>query len=153
MRRTFLVRFPSFAIFPLALLLAASLPSCLVLPGAVTVRLVNTSSFTVDPNLYAAAGSLSADELFQSTNLVTSFSEEAFATIPPGQSRDVTIRCRWAGTVGVYRPVFTGVGVGTGGQSQDSLVWHQGDQFQRGQTIVFTYSAGNKAFHVAASVE
>jgi len=120
-------------------------------PTSLTIRLVNSSGFVLDPNLYASGGAVAAAELFQPANLIRSFAEGTFPTIPAGQTRQVTLACGSAATIGVDRPVFTGVG--TGGVSPDSVVWHMGEQFQCGQTVVFTYTATGEEFHVSASVE
>ena len=135
-------------------LLTVGLVGCVPATDAITVRLVNASDFTLDPNLYAAAGTLSSSALFVPANLVTSFADGGLATVEPGASRTAVIACAAAGTLGVYRPMFTdSVGLSGGRTADVSFVLSEGITFRCGQTLVLTYSGTEAGFGVTYVVE
>ena len=120
----------------------------------VTVRLVNASDFTLDPNLYAASGTLSSSALFVPANLVTSFADGGLATVEPRASRTARVDCDAAGTLGVNRPVFTdSVGLRGGRAAATSFVLSEGVTFRCGQTLVLTYRGTEAGFGVTYVVE
>jgi len=119
-------------------------------PDPIAVWLVNQSSLVVDPNLYAAAGTLTEADLFSGGNLVTSFAEGGLATIPAFGSRSVVLDCDAARTIGVRDPVFSDpVGFSGGGTADQTLILVEGTNYACGQTLVFTYTADGGVFGVS----
>lgn len=120
----------------------------------VTIRLVNQTSFVLDPNLYAAAGASTEAALFTGPNLVTSFSDAALATVPANESRTVVLECDAARTIGVRNPVFTDpVGFSGGGTADLTLFLQEGADYTCGNTVVFTYTSDGETFTVTVGFQ
>lgn len=125
-------------------------------PGPVTVRLVNTSGFVVDANVYLSSASVSTAELFAKANLYTAWKgERLFPILEPKESVSFSIECDQIARIGVSEPVFTSVVTGLGTRSEDQIALQRPSTFDCEQTVTFTYSANaaEARYEVTSSVQ
>ncbi len=121
-------------------------------PEPVHVRLVNNSSFTVDPFFYLSSTATSANQLFISGNHYTAWKgDRVIPTLKPREKVEFSLEC----TAAAKQPVFTVPGAVIGIASVDTVFLRRPGDFDCGATVVFTYTADPNvsAYHVAGTVE
>lgn len=102
-------------------------------PNEVTVVLNNQTGLDVAPNLYIAAASLSADELFSPEHMYTNYGTNGI--IEPQSSVTFNIPCTDIGSIGSEEAEFTSLGQFTSGRSADSVIAVSDVNFSCGNTI------------------
>ncbi len=124
-------------------------------PEPVTVRLVNTSGFVVDANVYLSNAAATAAQLFVSANFYDAWKgSRIFPTLQPGETVTFGLECDQATTLGVSQPIFTNL-LGISTRSEDTVLLQRPGDFDCGQTVVFVYAAdpNTEDYTVAGSVE
>jgi len=116
-----------------------ALAGCPLLPGSVTVVLVNETNLDVRPNLHTSAEATSADELFQSQNLNTTFTDRPFPELRPSEAITLTFDCNQLQAVGVDRPVLFDAATLHVTVSPDRIARLRGTDFECGATIRFVF--------------
>jgi len=119
-------------------------------PDEITIRVVNASANTLDPQIYIAGQPVTAAELFASSNKFTEYGVGRLGLIAGNDSDSFTISCADARVVGTTGGSFGGGDdgndltepAGTGRQLvlTQELVFYCGDQ------ITFTYSRSGDGF-------
>ncbi len=105
----------------------------------IIIVLVNNASLPVDPHLYISPNKLSADALFaDANNIVADFNGKT--TIDAGDIISKPFDYKDVVTIGSSQASFGDVNSWRAGQSVDSPVLHQGDDFSANKVIVFTFS-------------
>ena len=101
--------------------------------GGTRVRLVNATDYTVEVTMYLG------DEQLLPEFLLTSTGDEVNVTIPAGSSRTVSRDCDALQAIVIDNAELSIIG--DIGPTQDTDVYRDGDDFNCGDTLVFTFTA------------
>jgi hypothetical protein len=123
----------------------------------ITVRIVNQTSHTLDPQIYASAETVSVDDLFQSGNKYTNYGVGRLGLLAGNTSDDFELDCELVRVIGTLGGSFGGdddgndlndpAGCGT------RLVLTQDLVFYCGAQITFTYRESAGQFVTTFSVD
>lgn len=143
----------------LALLAAAAMGGCVVTidstgggdggggggESVITIRVINASGVTLDPQIYASANSVGVDELFNDGNKLTAYGVGTLGILGPASEDTFTVPCANARTIGTRGGAFgdnLNAPIGSGRQvvlAQDLSVFCNGE-------LIFTFSGGGSSF-------
>jgi hypothetical protein len=123
---------------------------------AITIRIVNLTSHTLDPQIYVASEPVSADYLFRSTRKYTEYGVGLQGLIAANTTDDFDLDCSQARVIGTLGGLFGGgeddndlnnpAGSGT------QLILTQDLVFYCGARITFTYRETSSGFTTAFTV-
>lgn len=110
-----------------------------------TVRIVNTSNVTLDPQIYISATPVSSDELFADANRFTRFGVGTLGLIGGADSDTFTIECSSARVIGTKGGAFGDDLTAPQGFGQQIVLTQELSVFCEG-TLTLTFNGAGSTF-------
>lgn len=107
--------------------------------GTITIRIVNTTNTTLDPEIFVSATAVSSEELFQPERKYTRFGVGTLGLIGPGGSDEFRLNCPEARVIGTRGGKF-GDDLNNPEGSGRRIVLTQELNIVCGDRVTFTFS-------------
>ncbi len=117
----------------------------------ITIRIVNATNTTLDPQIFLAAGAVSIAELFDPGRKVTNFGVGTLGLLGPLGSDTITPTCTSAVVIGTQGGAF-GDDLNNPEGNGRQVVLTQDVNVSCGDTITFTYERSGSGFDTAFRV-
>ncbi len=118
----------------------------------ITIRVVNTTNTTLDPDIYISATAVSTEELFVPARKYTAFGVGTLGLLGPGGSDQFTVSCSDARVIGTLGGRF-GDDLNNPDGTGRQIVLTQDLNVFCGGRVTFTYSRSGSAFTTTFDVE
>lgn len=119
--------------------------------GVITIRVVNMTNTTLDPEIYVSATAVSSEELFQPERKYTRFGVGTLGLIGPASSDDFSLSCADVRVIGTLGGRF-GDDLNNPEGSGRRIVLTQDLNIFCGDRVTFTYSRTTDGFTTSFDV-
>lgn len=121
-------------------------------PQTITIRVVNSTSTGLDPQIYTSGDPVSSDELFNDGNKFTSFGFLNLGALDRFSSDDFDVNCSDARVLGTRGGAFGQDPLNNPEGNGTQVVLSQDVSVFCGGTVVFTYSRSGSGFTTSFQV-
>lgn len=121
-------------------------------PAQLTVRIINASNVTLDPEIFIASEGVSADELFDPSRKFTAFGVGTLGLIADSDATEFTIDCAQARVIGTSGGRFGNDLNNPDGTGRRIVLTQDLNVFCEG-AVTFTYSGAGSGFSTTFDVE
>lgn len=121
-------------------------------PAQLTVRIINTTNVTLDPEIFVSAEGVSTDELFDPSHKFTAFGVGTLGLIADSDTAEFRIDCSQARVIGTSGGRFGNDLNNPDGTGRRIVLTQDLNVFCEG-AVTFTYSSSGNGFTTTFDVE